>query len=343
MYKLVIRPLLFLFPPEFIHNISFIMIKIICMVPFMTSILRIYFSKNYKVLNKKIFNLNFKNSIGLAAGFDKNAILIKELSLFGFGHIEIGTITPKPQDGNKKPRLFRLNSEKSLINRMGFNNDGVEIISKRLENLNVDCIIGANIGKNKDTSNDDAWKDYLFCFKKLFHLVDYFVINVSSPNTPGLRKLQNKNLLFDLLNKLQKENKKYQIRKPILLKISPDSSLNEIDDIITVVEKSKIDGIIATNTSIDKSILPNTKDYEEGGISGKSLHKKSTDIIKYISKKTKYKLIIIGVGGIYDHKTMIDKFNAGASLVQIYTGWIYEGPSLIKKMNKIMVNELSKN
>ena len=309
----------------------------------MTSVLKIYFSYNNKSLHKKMFNLNFKNSIGLAAGFDKNALLIKELSLFGFGHIEIGTVTPKPQNGNKKPRLFRLNSEQSLINRMGFNNDGVEIIAKRLVNLNADCIIGANIGKNKDTLNEDAWKDYLFCFKKLFHLVDYFVINVSSPNTPGLRKLQNKNLLFDLLNNLQKENKKHKIKKPILLKISPDCSLNEIDDIITVVKKSKINGIVATNTSIDKSILSNPKYFEEGGISGKRIHKKSTDIIKYISKKTNAKLPIIGVGGISDYKTMIDKFNAGASLVQVYTGWVYEGPSLVKRMNKIMANELSKN
>ena len=309
----------------------------------MTSVLKIYFSYNNKSLHKKMFNLNFKNSIGLAAGFDKNALLIKELSFFGFGHIEIGTITPKPQNGNKKPRLFRLNSEKSLINRMGFNNDGVEIIAKRLVNSNTDCIIGANIGKNKDTLNEDAWKDYLFCFKKLFHLVDYFVINVSSPNTPELRKLQNKNLLFDLLNNLQKENKKHKIKKPILLKISPDCSLNEIDDIITVVKKSKINGIVATNTSIDKSILSNPKYFEEGGISGKRIHKKSTDIIKYISKKTNAKLPIIGVGGISDYKTMIDKFNAGASLVQVYTGWVYEGPSLVKRMNKIMANELSKN
>ena len=343
MYKLVIRPLLFLFPPEFIHNLSFYLIKIICKVPFMAYILKIYFSYNNKSLHKKMFNLNFKNSIGLAAGFDKNALLIKELSLFGFGHIEIGTVTPKPQNGNKKPRLFRLNSESSLINRMGFNNDGVEIIAKRLVNLNADCIIGANIGKNKDTLNEDAWKDYLFCFKKLFYLVDYFVINVSSPNTPGLRKLQNKNLLFDLLNNLQKENKKHKIKKPILLKISPDCSLNEIDDIITVVKKSKINGIVATNTSIDKSILSNPKYFEEGGISGKRIHKKSTDIIKYISKKTNAKLPIIGVGGISDYKTMIDKFNAGASLVQVYTGWVYEGPSLVKRMNKIMANELSKN
>ena len=343
MYKLVIRPLLFLFPPEFIHNLSFYLIKIICKVPFMTSVLKIYFSYNNKSLHKKMFNLNFKNSIGLAAGFDKNALLIKELSLFGFGHIEIGTVTPKPQNGNKKPRLFRLNSEQSLINRMGFNNDGVEIIAKRLVNSNTDCIIGANIGKNKDTLNEDAWKDYLFCFKKLFHLVDYFVINVSSPNTPELRKLQNKNLLFDLLNNLQKENKKHKIKKPILLKISPDCSYNEIDDIITVVKKSKINGIVATNTSIDKSILSNPKYFEEGGISGKRIHKKSTDIIKYISKKTNAKLPIIGVGGISDYKTMIDKFNAGASLVQVYTGWVYEGPSLVKRMNKIMANELSKN
>ena len=343
MYKLVIRPLLFLFPPEFIHNLSFYLIKIICKVPFMTSVLKIYFSYNNKSLHKKMFNLNFKNSIGLAAGFDKNALLIKELSLFGFGHIEIGTVTPKPQNGNKKPRLFRLNGEKSLINRMGFNNDGVEIIAKRLVNLNTDCIIGANIGKNKDTLNENAWKDYLFCFKKLFHLVDYFVINVSSPNTPELRKLQNKNLLFNLLNNLQKENKKHKIKKPILLKISPDCSLNEIDDIITVVKKSKINGIVATNTSIDKSILSNPKYFEEGGISGKRIHKKSTDIIKYISKKTNAKLPIIGVGGISDYKTMTDKFNAGASLVQVYTGWVYEGPSLVKRMNKIMANELSKN
>ena len=216
MYKLVIRPLLFLFPPEFIHNLSFYLIKIICKVPFMAYILKIYFSYNNKSLHKKMFNLNFKNSIGLAAGFDKNALLIKELSLFGFGHIEIGTVTPKPQNGNKKPRLFRLNSEKSLINRMGFNNDGVEIIAKRLVNLNADCIIGANIGKNKDTPNSEALNDYKYCFIKLHPYVDYFAINLSSPNTEGLRELQEKKNLRKILSGLKKLNLNFKIQKPIL-------------------------------------------------------------------------------------------------------------------------------
>ena len=342
MYKLVIRPILFLFPPEFIHNLSFIFLKIICNVPFLSSIIKNLFSVNNKRLNKSIFNLNFKNSIGLAAGFDKNASLINELSLFGFSHIEIGTVTPKPQKGNRKPRLFRLKNYKSLINRMGFNNDGVELISKRLESYRGDCIIGANIGKNKDTLNENAWNDYLICFKKLFHLVDYFVVNVSSPNTPGLRNLLKKQPLSELLGHLQSENNKNKISKPILLKISPDNSFDQLDDIIDVVIQSKIHGIVATNTSLDKNIV-NDSSIEEGGISGDLIQEKSTNIIRYISKKTNGTLPIIGVGGISSYQTMMDKINAGASLVQVYTGWVYEGPSLIKRINKIMVNELSKD
>ena len=342
MYKLVIRPILFLFPAEFIHNFSFIFLKVICNIPLVSYIIKYFFTLNNQALNKSVFNLKFKNRIGLAAGFDKNAFLIKELSLFGFGHIEIGTVTPNPQRGNNKPRLFRLKNKKSLLNNMGFNNDGVDLIVKRLKRYNGDCIIGANIGKNKDTLNENAWNDYLICFKKLFHLVDYFVVNLSSPNTPGLRNLLNKKPLSKLLECLQNENNKKKFSKPILLKISPDNSFSEIDEIIDVVIQNKIDGIVATNTSLDRSILSESN-LNQGGISGSLVENKSTEIIRYISKKTNGTLPIIGVGGVSSYDTMMKKINAGATIVQVYTGWIYEGPSLIRRINKIMIDELLKN
>jgi len=342
MYKLVIRPILFLFPAEFIHNFSFIFLKVVCNIPLLSHLIKYFFTLNNKALNKSVFNLKFKNRIGLAAGFDKNAFLINELSLFGFGHIEIGTVTPKPQKGNNKPRLFRLKNKKSLLNSMGFNNDGVDLIAKRLKRYNGDCIIGANIGKNKDTLNENAWNDYLICFKKLFHLVDYFVVNVSSPNTPGLRSLLNKKPLSKLLECLQNENKKKEFSKPILLKISPDNSFSKIDDIIDVVIQNKIDGIVATNTSLDRSILSESN-LDKGGISGNLVEKKSTEIIRYVSTKTNGTLPIIGVGGVSSYDTMMKKINAGATIVQVYTGWIYEGPSLIRRINKIMIDELLKD
>ena len=342
MYKLVIRPILFLFPAEFIHNFSFIFLKVVCNIPLVPYIIKYFFTLNNQALNKSVFNLKFKNRIGLAAGFDKNAFLIKELSLFGFGHIEIGTVTPNPQRGNNKPRLFRLKNKKSLLNNMGFNNDGVDLIANRLKRYNGDCIIGANIGKNKDTLNENAWNDYLICFKKLFHLVDYFVVNVSSPNTPGLRNLLNKKPLSKLLECLQNENNKQKFSKPILLKISPDNSFSEIDEIIDVVIQNKIDGIVATNTSLDRSILSESN-LNQGGISGSLVENKSTEIIRYISKKTNGTLPIIGVGGVSSYDTMMKKINAGATIVQVYTGWIYEGPSLIRRINKIMIDELLKD
>ena len=278
-------------------------------------------------------DLKFKNRIGLAAGFDKNAKYLDELETFGFSHVEVGTITPKPQEGNDKPRLFRLKSDSALLNRMGFNNDGVDIILNRLKKYKGDMVIGANIGKNKTTSNENAVEDYLFSFKILRNYVDYFTVNISSPNTPDLRKLQSKSNLENLLSKIQIENSKEK-KVPLFVKIAPDLEIRELKDIIEVCEKNKINGIIATNTTVSKQKIKNKKIDElgEGGISGKPIADVSNDVIAFIKKNSKLK--IIGVGGIFNFSDLQDKLNAGADIVQVYTGWIYEGPSMIKSINK---------
>ena len=300
--------------------------------------MKVLFSVTDTRLEKEIFGLKFKNPVGLAAGFDKNASFYNNFSHLGFGFIEIGTITPKAQDGNPKPRLFRLKSDEAIINRMGFNNGGIEIAIKNLKKRKTSIIIGGNIGKNKITSNEDANEDYLACFKALYPYVDYFVVNVSSPNTPNLRALQEKEPLTELLSLLQHENALMPAKKPILLKIAPDLNTNELDDVIDVVQTCKIDGIVATNTTLDRTNLTASKEEIDrigaGGLSGKPLTKKSTEIIRYIHHKTNGKIPIIGVGGIHSADDAFEKLEAGASLIQLYTGFVYEGPALIKKINQ---------
>ena len=334
MYKKLVRPLLFLSNPESIHNFSFFIIKFFLRIPLVKTLIKSLFSYENEKLNTSLFGINFKNKIGLAAGFDKNGEFLNEMECFGFGHVEVGTITPRPQPGNPKPRLFRLKSERALINRMGFNNDGVEQILKRIKSYRGNLVIGANIGKNKTTPNSKAVDDYLYSFKKLRNFVNYFVINVSSPNTPNLRALQSKDKLNDLLHQIQLENFSKNKPVPILLKIAPDLSKNEIDDIISVTIKNKIDGIIATNTTISREGISSS---EIGGLSGKPLHNKSNEIIKYLKIKSKSKVKIIGVGGIFNGNDAKEKINSGADLVQVYTGWIYEGPSMVKKINKYLL------
>jgi dihydroorotate dehydrogenase len=297
-----------------------------------------------------IWNLDFTNRVGLGAGFDKNAKYLRELEALGFGFVEIGTVTPLPQAGNDKPRLFRLSRDKALINRMGFNNDGVKVIAERLRQWKdrqsaysrltshySRLIIGGNIGKNKVTPNEDAWKDYEICFKELHHYVDYFVVNVSSPNTPGLRELQEKESLRKILRHLQMINNGKAVAKPILLKIAPDLTKEQLDDVIDLAMEIKLDGLVATNTTIDRDGL--NHDYkigtrEAGGLSGKPLQKRSTEIVKYIFEKTNGEMPIIASGGVFTGYDAKEKLDAGASLVQVWTGFIYEGPSIVKKICK---------
>jgi dihydroorotate dehydrogenase len=343
MYKKVIRPLLFRFQPENIHKIICAFLKL----PLLTIILKWVYNFQFPELGREVSGIHFKNPVGLAAGFDKDADLVKHIADLGFGYLEIGTVTPKSQPGNEKPRLFRLKNDEALINRMGFNNSGVENVRKNLLKYKGSCIIGGNIGKNKSTSNENAIDDFLICFNRLHDVVDYFVVNVSSPNTPGLRELQEAESLTKILLNLQEQNKLKQIRKPIFIKISPDLSEHQLDDIIKVVIKTKIAGVIATNTTIGRENLRTTEDRIDqigsGGLSGKPIQKISTEIIRYLAKKSNHAFPIIGVGGIHSPGDAIEKLNAGASLVQIYTGFIYEGPGLIKKINKFLINHSSYN
>ena len=336
MYKKIIRPILFLFDTEKVHNFTFLFFKIILNLPFIGYIVRKIYSVENKKLHKKIFGLEFKNPVGLAAGFDKNAKLFNELTCFGFCFIEVGTVTPKAQNGNPKKRLFRLVDDEGVINRMGFNNDGMSKITARLKK-NKNVLIGGNIGKNKSTPNNQAVNDYLLCFNYLHDFVDYFVVNVSSPNTPNLRELQNKEPLIEILKSIKAENLTKSKPKPILLKISPDLSKSNISDIVEIVLSLKIDGIIATNTTIQRNNLKSKNMNESGGLSGKPILERSNEVIRYISEKSKGSIPIIGVGGIHSAQDAIDKINAGADLIQIYTGFIYEGPSLIRSINKALV------
>lgn len=336
MYKLFIRPFLFWFDPEKVHNATFSLIRFISKIPFVTSIIRRLYFVEDKRLEKKVFGVKFKNPVGLAAGFDKDAKLFKELSNFGFGFIEIGTLTPKPQKGNPKKRLFRLKDDQALINRMGFNNEGVERAVLRLKK-NSGVLIGGNIGKNKLTPNENAVNDYVECFKMLFDHVDYFVVNVSSPNTPNLRELQDKEPLLKLLVALKNENSKVQNPKPILLKIAPDLTDEQLLDIIRIVKESKIDGVIATNTTISRENLQSKNKAESGGLSGKPLKNRSTEVIRFLVEKSDKAFPIIGVGGIHSASDAIEKLEAGADLVQLYTGFIYEGPALIKRINEALL------
>jgi dihydroorotate dehydrogenase len=348
MYKLLIRPLLFCFDPEKVHHFTFALIRFVSRIPLIPNLIRSLYIVNDKRLERNLFGLTFKNPIGLAAGFDKDAKLFNELSNFGFGFIEIGTLTPKPQAGNPKKRLFRLVEDSAIINRMGFNNEGVLEAVKRLKQFSSSLkargvLIGGNIGKNKTTTNEEAVEDYKICFEALFDYVDYFVVNVSSPNTPNLRALQDKEPLTNLLKDLQTENSKKQNPKPILLKIAPDLTKEQLLDIIDIVADTKIDGVIATNTTILRDGLQSENKKETGGLSGKPLTNRSTEVIRFLAEKSNKTFSIIGVGGIHSVTDALEKLDAGADLIQVYTGFIYEGPKLIKDINKALLKKTKTN
>jgi len=340
MYKAILRPVLFLFDPEKVHYFSFKMIKLANTLR-LGGLFRSIYKIEDKRLERNLFGISFPNPVGLAAGFDKDAKLYSELSNFGFGFIEIGTVTPKPQSGNPKKRLFRLKKDSAIINRMGFNNGGVEAAIERLKK-NERVLIGGNIGKNKVTPNEEAVNDYVICFEALFDHVDYFVVNVSSPNTPNLRALQDKEPLTKLLLELKGRNAKKTAEKPILLKIAPDLTDDQLLDIIDIVSETNIDGVIATNTTIARDGLETIKnevsEIGAGGLSGKPLTNRSTEVIRFLSERSNKAFPIIGVGGIHSAQDALEKIEAGASLLQLYTGFIYEGPNLIKEINKAILN-----
>jgi dihydroorotate dehydrogenase len=355
MYQLL-RRTLFLLPAETAHHFSMNCLKLLCAVPFIRNLLKKKLTQ-YSPVTTPVFSLPFSNRVGLGAGFDKNAKYLRELETLGFGFIEIGTVTPRPQAGNEKPRLFRLPKDKALINRMGFNNDGAEVIAGRLKKWvissrqlagansklqtpNPKLLIGGNIGKNKNTPNEEAWKDYEICFRALHPYVDFFVVNVSSPNTPGLRELQEKESLRKILTHLQSLDKTFALQKPVLLKIAPDLTFEQIDDVIDLAIEIKLDGLVASNTTISRHELqtPNSQlqIIGAGGLSGKPLQKRSTEIIQYIHQKTGGSIPIIGSGGIFTGGDAMEKLAAGASLVEIWTGFIYEGPLIVKRICKYL-------
>lgn len=342
MYQLI-KPFLFQFDPEKIHHTVTAWLKRFNKIPGGAAISRGLWDFENERLAKQVFGLKFRNPVGLAAGFDKNGELISEMANLGFGFVEVGTVTPLPQPGNPKPRMFRLPADGGLINRMGFNNLGVDVVAERIAayrrkpNLHQKgLIIGGNIGKNKVTPNEDAVSDYIKCFDRLFDVVDYFVVNVSSPNTPGLRALQEKGPLMEILNTLQQHNHKNGVSRPILLKIAPDLTNEQLDDIVEIVRETHIAGIIATNTTISREGLTSKTGLknETGGLSGRPLTTRSTEVIGYIYQKSNGAFPIIGVGGIHSPEDALEKLQAGASLIQLYTGFIYEGPGLIKRINK---------
>ncbi len=341
MYKAVIRPLFFLFDPEKIHHFTFFLIKILSKMPGVNAIFRSIFSVNNKKLERKLFGLTFKNPVGLAAGFDKNAVLYNELANFGFGFVEIGTVTPKAQEGNPKKRIFRLKADNALINRMGFNNQGLKAAIQQLKKNKGKIIIGGNQGKNTSTLPKDYTADYLDCFKALHSYVDYFVLNVSCPNVGSHAKLTDKDYLLELITEVKKLNKTFKAQKPILLKIAPDLNEIQLDEIIELVALTNIEGVIASNTSINREGLKASEEMlaniGNGGLSGKPIKDRSTKVIKYLSEKSNKTFPIIGVGGIHSAEDALEKINAGADLIQIYTGFIYEGPVLVKKINKAIL------
>ena len=345
MYKFILKPILFLFLPERAHHLTVFLLKITLAIPLIGYLFKKKYEVKDKRLERKVFGMTFPNPVGLAAGFDKDGKSYKAMSALGFGFIEIGTVTPVGQEGNPQPRLFRLPKDSGLINRMGFNNEGVDAMVKRLKKGRPkNLIIGGNIGKNKLTPNEEATRDYSICFEALFPYVDYFVVNVSSPNTPGLRELQEKEPLTALLTHLQNLNKQKPAAKPILLKIAPDLTNEQLDDILDIVQDTQLDGIIATNTTIDRNNLK-TSDIEienigNGGLSGAPLKNRSTEVIRYLHQKSAGKVTIIGVGGICSAKDALEKLEAGASLIQIYSGLVYAGPALVKNINKALLNTL---
>lgn len=341
MYKTFVRPILFLLRPELVHLLVVGFLNLISKIPGALGVVKLLFGYEHEGLQREVFGVKFSNPIGLAAGFDKDAKAINEFAAMGFGFIEIGTITPKPQPGNEKPRLFRLKADQALINRMGFNNEGLEQAVKQLKRKRAKVVIGGNIGKNKLTANDEAFRDYEMCFEALFDHVDYFAVNVSSPNTPNLRALQDKEPLKHILSRLMERNRQKKHPKPILLKIAPDLSNEQLDDIIEIVESLRLAGIVATNTTIARDHLRTDEKFVEavgnGGLSGKPLRDRSTEVIRYLRSGSKSNFVIIGVGGVSSPADALQKLQAGANLVQIYTGFIYEGPSIVKKINEFLI------
>ena len=353
MYRFI-RSILFFFPTEWVHYFSMNCLRMLCSAGFIKKIIAKWFTPAHNPqLTTNLFHIDFKNPVGLGAGFDKNAKYLRELECLGFGFVEIGTVTPLQQTGNDKPRLFRLPKDQALINRMGFNNDGVKVVAERLRNWQsaisnrqsdssglktayCRLIIGGNIGKNKITPNEDAWKDYEICFKELHPYVDYFVVNVSSPNTPGLRELQEKESLRKILTHLQMINNAKAQAKPILLKIAPDLTKEQIDDVIDLAMEIKLDGLVATNTTISREGISQQSaiSSQQGGLSGLPLKQRSTEVVKYISEKTNGEMPIIASGGVFTGPHAKEKLDAGGSLVQVWTGFIYEGPEIVKRICK---------
>lgn len=354
MYKFL-RSLLFLLPAEAAHYFSMNMMKAACSFGFIRKYLSRVFTNNDKRLEKKVFGLRFRNIVGLGAGFDKNAKYLRELEVLGFGFVEIGTVTPRPQQGNDKPRLFRLPKDKALINRMGFNNDGVEVVADRLRrwkekkergnrgasSQSPELLIGGNIGKNKITPNEEAWKDYEICFLALHPYVDFFVVNVSSPNTPGLRELQEKDALKKILSHLQELNRRFTEKKPILLKIAPDLTDTQIDDVIYLAREINLDGLVAANTTIAREGLVTSAEKVNaigaGGLSGKPLEKRATEVVQYIHERVSGRIPVIASGGIFTGKDAIRKLEGGATLLEVWTGFIYEGPKIVKNICQHLV------
>lgn len=346
MYKLI-KPLVFLLDPENAHHLTITLLRLLRKIPLIgNSVIQNWQYEN-KALHRNYMGLHFPNPVGLAAGFDKDGKYFEDMCDLGFGFIEIGTVTPVGQAGNPKQRLFRLISDRGIINRMGFNNEGVEAMVERLKNRkNKNILIGGNIGKNKVTPNEDASQDYLTCFTALHDLVDYFVVNVSSPNTPNLRDLQDKEPLTALLNLLQNKNKTYTSKKPILLKIAPDLTDEQLDDILDIIKETDIEGVIATNTTISRAGLQASdqriEEIGNGGLSGAPLKARATEVIRYLSQRMPSDKIIIGVGGICSAEDAIEKIEAGASLVQVYSGLVYAGPTLVKDINKAIAAKYAK-
>ena len=341
MYKIIIRPILFLFDPEKVHHFTFSFIRFLCKIPFVSGIIRSVYQINDKKLERTLFGITFKNPVGLAAGFDKNAVLYNELANFGFGFIEIGTVTPKGQIGNPKKRLFRLKDDQGIINRMGFNNEGIEAAIKNLKKNKGNAIIGGNLGKNTATLPENYTEDYCEVFTALHPYVDYFVLNVSCPNVGSHAKLDDVEYLKELITEVQKLNHQQEKQKPILLKIAPDLNNQQLDEIIELVAETKIAGVIASNTSVNRDNLKVSKEHLQeignGGLSGQPIKERSTKVIQYLAQKSNKSFPIIGVGGIHSATDALEKLNAGADLVQIYTGFIYEGPKLIKHINKTIL------
>lgn len=344
MYKILIKPFLFNFSPERAHHLTLVLLKFLLAIPGIGWLYRRYYQVRNPKLKRTLFGLEFENPVGLAAGFDKDGQHIRAMSALGFGFIEVGTVTPKPQSGNPKPRLFRLPQDEGLINRMGFNNRGVDYMVQQLQKPRPSgLIIGGNIGKNKVTPNEQAVQDYEHCFSALFPYVDYFVVNVSSPNTPNLRALQEKEPLQALLARLQELNRAKPTPKPILLKIAPDLTDGQLDDIVEIVGHTGIAGVIATNTTISRDGLQTPGEkvsaMGNGGLSGKPLRKRATEVIRYLKEKTDGQMKIIGVGGISSPQDAREKLAAGADLIQIYSGLVYAGPSLVKDINRLLLRE----